>query len=320
LRIHFTNEDLARTYVAPSADPLWECLNSARRLREQNRGVQYTLWIRQLLGDASRVVRARPGAAALAALAPLAPYFPDFLTPPEAILGLDAGLDAMLCTSRRQLRLQMQRLALHSRVPSWARPLAEGDVGFLARLGTSLRSYHESVVEPGGGPIQRAVDADRALRARAFVDNGIEGVFAGIGRWQSPVLEVDFGVDHDLHLEGRGLRLVPSYFCRGTADSLADPDMRPVLIYPIARESFWADTSPRTEHALDALIGTTRATVLRAIGDGGTTTELARRAKTSPASISRHTAVLREAGLITTRRDGTAVVHTLSRLGCDLLD
>ena len=41
---------------------------------------------------------------------------------------------------------------------------------------------------------------------------------------------------------------------------------------------------------------------------------------TSPASVSRHTHVLREAGLVATTRDGTAVRHTLTPLGIALLD
>jgi len=53
---------------------------------------------------------------------------------------------------------------------------------------------------------------------------------------------------------------------------------------------------------------------------GATTTEPAHRLGTSLASISRHAGVLRNAGLVTTRPRGTAVVHTLTRLGAALLD
>jgi DNA-binding transcriptional ArsR family regulator len=40
----------------------------------------------------------------------------------------------------------------------------------------------------------------------------------------------------------------------------------------------------------------------------------------SPASISQHTAVLRDAGLIRSSRLGKSVVHTMTPLGVALLD
>ncbi|GIE93000.1 ArsR/SmtB family transcription factor [Paractinoplanes rishiriensis] len=59
--------------------------------------------------------------------------------------------------------------------------------------------------------------------------------------------------------------------------------------------------------------------MLESIGDGRTTTELARRLGVSAASISQHTAVLREARLIHTSRVGKAVLHTMTPLGSALL-
>ncbi len=67
-------------------------------------------------------------------------------------------------------------------------------------------------------------------------------------------------------------------------------------------------------------MGATRAAVFCAVGSGATTTQLANRLSTSLASVSRHTGVLRNAGLITTHRHGAAVVHALTPLGTSLLD
>jgi DNA-binding transcriptional ArsR family regulator len=58
---------------------------------------------------------------------------------------------------------------------------------------------------------------------------------------------------------------------------------------------------------------------LRSIADGCTTTELAARVGVSVAAASQHATVLREAGLITTRRQGSAVLHSLTPLGVELL-
>jgi Helix-turn-helix domain len=58
---------------------------------------------------------------------------------------------------------------------------------------------------------------------------------------------------------------------------------------------------------------------LSAIAQGCTTTELADRVGISLAAASQHASVLRDAGLITTRRQGSAVLHVLTPLGAELL-
>jgi DNA-binding transcriptional ArsR family regulator len=143
--------------------------------------------------------------------------------------------------------------------------------------------------------------------------------FQPLMRWRSPVLEVGYPTDRDLHLGGRGLRLVPSFFCSGRPVSLLDPELPPVVVYPIAHDPWHpmaAGTGPRS---LSVLLGATRAAVLEAVGDGCTTTELSRRARVSAASASQHASVLRGAGLISTSRTGGSVLHTLTPLGTALL-
>ncbi|MBF6239939.1 winged helix-turn-helix transcriptional regulator [Nocardia otitidiscaviarum] len=70
---------------------------------------------------------------------------------------------------------------------------------------------------------------------------------------------------------------------------------------------------------LSALLGATRAAVLEAVADGGSTTELALRLGISPSSASEHAAVLRGAGLITSTRTRNQVRHRLTPLGAALL-
>jgi DNA-binding transcriptional ArsR family regulator len=157
------------------------------------------------------------------------------------------------------------------------------------------------------------------------LDHGTEALLLGMRplmRWRPPVLEVEYDYDQDLHLGGRGLRLVPSYFCRRVPVALADPDLPPTLVYPVNHDYTWkrqlaAGSCP--ERALAALLGSTRSRVLAAIGRGATTTDLAYRLSTSPSSVSRHTTVLREAGIITSYRNGPSVVHTMTPLGAALL-
>jgi DNA-binding transcriptional ArsR family regulator len=323
LRIHFTSEDLARTRMAAAPDPLWELLLSQFRLHDRDRPPVFRPWFNRLREDPAHAQKLRPGSQLLSALAPRGPYIPDFLNPEEAAQGLEAGLEAILRTPRRQLRAQLQKLDQHSPVPNWLRPLADGDLTLLRGVADTLRRYYQAAITPGHDLVHTAVEADRARKARFFLAGGMEAVLTGLSpvlRWRPPVLEVNYAVDRDLHLDGRGLLLVPSFFSRGTADSLADPELPPVLVYSIDQECRWDNLiADDRGQSLAALVGVTRAAVLDAIDSGATTTELATRVYTSAATVSRHTTILREAGLIATCRDGKAVLHTLTPLGSALL-
>ncbi|MFE9374742.1 ArsR/SmtB family transcription factor [Streptomyces sp. NPDC006711] len=73
--------------------------------------------------------------------------------------------------------------------------------------------------------------------------------------------------------------------------------------------------------ALASLLGTTRAQVLQQIADmaPATTNDIAAALEVSAATVSHHTGVLSRSQLITTRRDGASVRHTLTPLGRSLL-
>src|SRR3954471_23253463 len=86
LRIHFTPDDLARTYVAPAADPMWEAALSFHWLHTRPGALVFRTWSRQ--------VRPRvpaPTRQVLLTVNPPAGDFPDFLTPVAGVLGLRAG-------------------------------------------------------------------------------------------------------------------------------------------------------------------------------------------------------------------------------------
>src|SRR3954469_22005290 len=314
LRIHFTADDLARTRIMRSADVMWETVLSVNLLQNREGAVVFDAWRHK--------VRARLGrwVSPLITLAPYAAYFPDFLTPAEGSPSLEGGLDKVLSTPRTRIRSELTILAGHRSLPGWTGRLADGDVETLNGLGAAFRAYHRSVIAPGWPLVQASVQADRERRMHTLAEGGCERLlnsFQPVMRWKPPVLEADYPVRRDIVLDGRGLLLVPGYFCWRVPITLFDPTLPPVLVYPIARESRIApDTPPSvTDRPLVKLVGRSRPAVLRAVENGGTTTEIGRRAGTSVASASQHATVLREAGLISTRRDGGAVRHTLTTLG-----
>jgi len=323
LRIHFSPDDLDRTRVAESVDPLWEIVFSRLRLTEPDSGLLFEPWRNEVRRNADRQV-VRSGVRVLSALAPLGPYFPDFLTPPEGATGLTSALEAIRATPRGRLRDEFELLSAVHQPPAWTHPLAEGDFRALAWLTDTLARYHSSVIEPYGEMIDEAVELDRAHRAD-LAAGGVEGLLRAMWplmNWRPPVLEVQYNHDRDLHLAGRGLRLVPSYFCRRNPVAFADPSLPPTVLYPVHHDWTWRRelaSGCRSPQTLGALLGSTRSAVLAAVGTGATTTELAERLGASPSSVSRHTTILREAGLLTTSRRGLSVLHQKTLLGAALL-
>ncbi|MER5882347.1 helix-turn-helix domain-containing protein [Streptomyces sp. NPDC001941] len=321
LRIHFSGDDLAAVRMAPRPDVMWETVLSFHRLRDRRGAVVFGEWrteTRRRLNGETRL---------LSALIPPRGYFPDFLTPAEGVHGLDAGLQAVRATPPARLHAELTLLGRDrlrpAAPPTRLASLAEGGPEAMSRLVGALRSYHRAAIEPYWPQVQARVEADRAVRGRALLDGGAEELLARLPpmlRWRAPYLECDYPVDRELRLDGRGLLLQPSYFCRGTPCVHRDPGLPPVLVYPVTHTDAPVHREP-ARPSLGKLVGHTRSTVLAAIGrgHGGTTSELARRAGISLASASQHACVLREAGLVVTLRHGNAVLHTLTPLGAALL-
>ena len=129
--------------------------------------------------------------------------------------------------------------------------------------------------------------------------------------------------DSDFELHGRPLVVRPSVLAVKpgvSGDIFAD---KLELYYPAADAALVRDPRPdATDPALAALLGATRAAVLDAVvrAPAITTGQLAEGLGVSAAAASRHTAVLRDASLITTFRAGMTVHHHPTRLGTDLAD
>ncbi len=325
LRIHFKDADLGAVRVAAAPNPLWEIATSLHRLQTRDGRWAYAGWHRTVLVRLREKGLGRALRTILLPLFPRAAYFPDFLTPGRGVDGLAAGLDAILETSPQRVSEELARLARTVGAPPWAARLTElEDRRELVRV---LRAYYDVGIAPYAEDIRSRFDAERASRCRGFLGDGVDGLLGGAGpmmRWQRPVLQVEYPpVNRDLRLDGRGVTLVPTYFCWRTPNSLADPELPPVLCYPVLRR---AGTPPPDHRLTDepsvpltTLLGRTRAAALYAAATGATTGEIARAAGVSAASASRHATALRDAGLITSSRHATTVLHTLTPVGASVL-
>ncbi|MGW0537957.1 winged helix-turn-helix domain-containing protein [Streptomyces sp. NPDC003032] len=322
LRIHFTSDDLARVRFAEEPDPMWELNISLHRLQRRDASVLFGPWRQQ-------VTPRLPGATRLlASLSPARGYTCDFLTPQPG-QSLATQVEALRATSRRRLRTELEtfrRMHPGRRLPSWSAELTAGSAHLLGRLADTAHTYFDAALRPYWSTVHEAVCHDVMLRARQLAHGGwatVLGTLHTSAHWHYPVLSLDFPVEQDLRLEGRGLLLQPSFFCRYGPTALFDPSLAPVLVYPIEHRPGWERPGhgPAARRSLTALLGRARAPLLEAAADGTfTTTELARHTGLTPSNASRHLTTLREAALISSRRHRNTTLHTATALGTALLD
>ncbi|MBP2329302.1 DNA-binding transcriptional ArsR family regulator [Kibdelosporangium banguiense] len=324
LRICFTSDDIARTRIAPAPDPLWELVMSLHMLRPQPGDLLFRHW-RRTIGPAIRQAGLGERLRLLLALTPTVGYFPDFLNPYAAIHGLEPGLEAVRSTPKTAIHHDLQHLAQSRPLPRGARLLATGDPRTLTELTDTMRTCYSLTITPYQRTIDSAVSQDRQIRTTALCTGGVEGLLASL----RPVMYWNSGQlclpthprDQEVHLDGRGLLLIPSYFCLTGPVTLFDPDLPPVLVYPVAKPPDALPIGQRPPGALSALIGATRAAILETLAaHPTTTTDLARRIGASAATASEHTTILRQAGLITSDRDRNRKLHSPTALGLALLN
>jgi hypothetical protein len=314
VRFVFTVEDLARTRFAIS--PMWELERSLMALRDPSTGALHLPWLRSLSG--------RLGGIALepaVALIPTSGYSPDFVTPPPAgpFGSVEDDLAALRRTPVRQIRREMELFrSQHPRskvVPEWlAHPRRE-----VRRLAATLEAYWVRAVEPEWPRIRAFLDADIAHRSRRLADGGPAALFADLHP------EITWGGDHldvevrrhtaTIELAGRGLLLMPSAFQWARPAVVDLPPWQPTLIYPARGIATLWDGAAAAPDGLARLLGATRAAALADLSAPRSTTELARRLSVSPANASHHLTVLRDAGLISSRREGRAVLYVRSPTG-----
>lgn len=280
MRIHFTAHDLARTRLRPTLGPLSETAFAVRLLENPVGGTHHRL--------RRRLARQQPG------------------QPPirEEVrrIGNDPG-DGKFGGSPYQVM---------------------SDVA----VSDPVRRLWHSVIKRNWDRISDHLLAEADWRARLAVRDGIEQLLSTLHPkiiWEPPVLSIAGEDSLDVHLHGRGLLLVPSVFLAHRPAVLVSGSSTetgtlvfsaPPADAEIIRLLDPPDDSPQD---LGALVGHTRAAVLRELLSPCTTSELAERVGVSSAGISQHTTVLRNSGLIITRRFRNKVLHSVTPLGLALL-
>ena len=322
-RIHFSENDLARIQVSPTLGPLAETVLALALLRCSRQP-------RSMLSAWRGQVRVTPRMRPLTALIPPDCNGVDLPTLVGETATIEQGVQALLDVPREHLLVEMEWIDRRHRLPPLAWAMAEA--GGRPELAEATQVAYQELIQPFWPRIRASLYAEQAARRRTLAAEGPGALLASLQgpliRWRPPVLEILRPGRVEMELAGRGIALVPSVFV-GRAPSLHenpnDEDEMPRLILPAedaGRARLWAVSrglAGSRGSALAALVGRNRAAVLQSIADGCTTTELAHRVGISLAAASQHASVLRGAGLIATRRQGSAVLHVLTPLGAELL-
>jgi DNA-binding transcriptional ArsR family regulator len=307
VRFVFAVEDLARTRFAIS--PMWELMRSLVAFRDPATAGLHVPWLRSLSGRLGGILL-EPAVA----LIPPRGYAPDFLTPPPAgpLGDVEDDLAALRRTSTEQIRHDME--LFRSQHPgatvadAWlAQPRRE-----VARLADTLAAYWERAVAPAWPRIRAFLEADIAHRARRLAEEGPAALFGGLHpaiAWADDHLDVTLGHQATIDLHGRGLLLMPSAFTWAGPATMDLRPWQPTLVYPARGIATLWDEGTAAPDGLARLVGATRAAVIASLDAPRSTTELARRLAISPAAASHHLLALRDAGLVTGRRDGRSVLY-----------
>jgi DNA-binding transcriptional ArsR family regulator len=319
LTLDFLAEDLAQTRLACS--PLWETIESLRMRQDPAAFAVHEQWVRasaqRLRGfDFSELL----------ALVPPVGYIPDFLTPPPrtTLPRIEDELAELEATPAAQVRADLaERFGADARAPGhvgrWLAEPADAR-GHIVAL---LREYWERAVAPDWPRIRALHEAELESRARQQARKGT-GQFLGdlhpAIAWRAGTLRVRGRRAGRVALGGRGLVVISSVFVWPLACSMVAPPWQPAIVYPPRGVGgLWAPEPRDGAVALEALLGRTRAAVLRRLAAPCTTTDLARDLDLSAGAVSLHLTVMHQAGLLVRRRAGRSVLYGLGAVGEALL-
>lgn len=336
VRVNFTADDLVRTRFSTAPSPLMEtalAMIELRRAAVARGRVRTRPWLHEAW-------RAFPSTARplLDLFGPRGPWL-GFMD--SVATDLAEGLEIVRSTPPEHVRSELtdQWGDRPGRPPAWLRGLADGDREALEVVVRALRDLHDAVVAPRWDDVVRSFHADVARRMPVLAVGGLQTLFGTLHQqlqWRNEGLQRP-GHDREFELHGGGLVLIPSAFwtsapvfsidCqehRGGSALLyaAQPSgypSQPGQLAGLDGDPLAGTGRGAGSDSLAALLGPTRAAVLRTLREPHGTAALAGAAGISPASASEHAKVLRDANLIETRREGRSVRHSLTPLGRTML-
>ncbi|MFE6176841.1 DUF5937 family protein [Streptomyces sp. NPDC056464] len=325
LALHLGTDDLTRCRFAIS--PLCQTHEALRMLRRPRRHGYHRSWLRRV----RRTVDGLDLALLWLFVAPPGGYTPDFLgAPPEVPYpAFDDELARMRATDPALAHAEMTRsLACTPGLIDSPRGRAALDdpAATVRRLADLTERAWHALLAPDWPRHRAVLEADIAQRSRRAADGGLDALLTGLHPtvdWADRTLTLRRYADvaDAQRPDGRGVLLMPSVFVWPDVVSGFARPWQPTVIYP-ARGMGRLHTAPepRPPQALGRLLGHQRAAVLAGLTAPSSTTEQARRHGLALSSVSAHLSVLRETGLLESRRQGHYVLYARTALGDALVE
>ncbi|MFI9839507.1 DUF5937 family protein [Nonomuraea sp. NPDC051941] len=228
----------------------------------------------------------------------------------------------------RALDLAQARGALQE---AFAERLLTDPAAVRARVRHTLEQCAEAFFDAAWTGVAVQLATDLRVKNDLLKRQGIEAALASVSSavtlaQDGNCIILDKLQDKATAAHDTGVTFLPSVFGHPHLVVVHAPGWQPVVQYPVAEASPSEPVSLETVTLrLEALAHPVRLRLLRTLARGPHTTgELAHVWELSPPEVSRHLAVLRRAGLLTARRHGRYVRHTLNlpdlmALGADLL-
>ncbi|MFD1275269.1 DUF5937 family protein [Streptomyces kaempferi] len=321
VHMRFGPDDLLRCRFGIS--PLWETQGAVRALKQVRLQGYHLPWLRQTEA-AARELDLTP----LWLLMPYPGHTPDFLCPPPdgPLTSIEEDLARVRATDPDTARDDLAR-SLADTPGAADTPQGRAMLADPARAVRELADLCERVwhalVAPYWPRLRAVLEADIAFRARQLADDGLTGLFADLHpslSWANGTLTLHRRTEHDRDLGGDGLVLAPSVFVWPDVAAGFDPPWQGTIVYPARGIGGLWQAPPPGSDALVRLLGANRAAILGGLGEPATTSSLAHRHGLALSSVSAHLSVLREAGLLTSRRYGHQVLYERTPLGTALAD
>jgi DNA-binding transcriptional ArsR family regulator len=323
MRIEVSPQDVMASRFAIS--PLIETMHALWMLSGNQEAGVHRPWAERMRRPYERLLREKPGMAALVVLFRRGHYNADFIAPPPSGVNVafEDELEVMRATPLAQARDEIAR-TLRGRPeprPHHRAVLDREDVVEL--FADVLEATWQEIVAPGWPRFHAILERDVVHRAGRLATYGWAAALDDLSprvRWRTDgrsghiqIRVNNPGPDESHRLGGRGLLFVPSVFNPGVAAYLED-SWPYALVYPARGTA--AERAP--SKGLARLIGTTRAMIL--LSTPATTTQLSALLGLSIGGTGDHVAALREAGLISGTRVGRSVLYRRTFLGDALVD
>jgi DNA-binding transcriptional ArsR family regulator len=318
ITIRLNAGDVGRIRFALS--PVWEAVTSVRALSNNTARSVHGPWLQKV-----RPIIDGPDLTLLKALIPAVGYIPDFITPapPRRSTSLESGLATIAATPHHLVVDEITKL--HDENPHPMLPdLIAHPAKAVDLVTASLETYWRRAIEPDWRRMRSLLQDDLTFRLDELASGGIERLFRNLHpslRFSGDRIEIErpFCCDGE-PMAGQGVLLVPCVFAWPVALGVTAAPYVPTITYPprgLGR--LWEDRQDTTDSPLADLVGRTRAAIVSHLDLPMSTTHLAHQLGVSAPTLSVHLSILRNAGVVDSRRDGRAVLYYRTALGSQLL-